>query len=480
MEWWQTLWSVVTVVFFAFIAVVIILENRNPSKTVAWLIVITFIPIAGFLFYLIFGQNYRKKKRFRRKELADFGELRAVVAKRLAADDVGSAANDPGRQRLVNLIVHNSQSPVTMRNRVNVLTNGIEKFRALIQALNGATHHIHMQYYIWRADGVGRDIQRVLIEKARAGVEVRIIYDSVGSWRLDKQYIQELRAAGAEIYPFLPVVLPLAASKINYRNHRKIVVVDGEVAFMGGLNIGDEYLGKDPRLGFWRDTHLQVWGDAVYVLQAIFLMDWAFVKGETHHRLHRSIYFPVHDVQERQFMQIAASGPDSEWEAVMQAYFTAITSATRSVHITSPYFIPDDSILMAIKTAALSGIDVTLILPGRPDHRIVYWATMSYVEELLQAGVNVYVYQKGFIHAKILIIDGVIASLGTANMDIRSFYYNFEVNALIYDEKIVRTLEDDFHRDLRDSRRVTHGDIANRTFPQKLKESSARLFSPLL
>ena len=297
---------------------------------------------------------------------------------------------------------------------------------------------------------------------------------------LRRSYIDELREAGVEIYPFLPVAFPVITSKLNYRNHRKIVVVDGKVAFMGGLNIGDEYLGKDPRMGFWRDTHLEVRGDAVALLQAIFLMDWDFVKGESHYRLQEEMYFPAHNVREKQFVQFPPSGPDSEWEAIMQAYFTAVTSATQSVHITSPYFIPDDSMLMAIKTAAFSGVDVKLILPSRPDHKIVFWATMSYVQELLEAGVNVYLYEKGFIHAKILIVDGVVASLGTANMDIRSFYYNFEVNALIYDERIVKRLEEDFQQDLKDSRRVTLGDLYRPALRQKLKESSARLFSPLL
>lgn len=480
MEWWITIGSAILFIFFCFIAVVIVLENRNPSKTLAWLIVLTFIPIAGFFFYLMFGQNFRKKKRFRKKELADFGELQHVVDKQRGLDHVEhTLSSDPSR-RLVNLVLRNSLSPFTMYNRMDVLTNGVETFSAIIQALDEATHHIHMQYYIWRDDAIGRDIQRILIEKARAGVEVRIIYDGVGSWRLSRSYIHELKQAGVEIYPFLPVALPVTASKVNYRNHRKIVVVDGKVAFMGGLNIGDEYLGKDPRMGFWRDTHLQVHGDAVYALQAIFFMDWAFVVGESHHRLHQRVYFPAHSVRDIQFVQIAASGPDSEWEAIMQAYFVAVASATETVHITSPYFIPDDSILMAIKTAALSGVDVKLILPERPDYKIVYWATMSYLEELLEAGVQVFLYKKGFIHAKILIVDGLVASLGTANMDIRSFYYNFEVNALIYDKGIVRDLEADFQEDLKRSRQVTLGEIHSRPLRRKLLESSARLFSPLL
>lgn len=481
MDWWALVSSTVLFIFFGFIAVVIVLENRNPSKTLAWLIVLTFLPIVGFFFYLFFGQNVRKKKRFRRKELADFGELQLVADQQLGNDYLEHIwADDISRRRLVNLVLRNSQSPFTVNNHIHILTNGVETFRAIIQALNSATHHIHMQYYIWRNDDIGRDIQRVLIEKAKTGVEVRVIYDGVGSWYLDKSYIEELRSAGVEVYPFSPVVFPVVTSRVNYRNHRKIIVVDGKVAFMGGLNIGDEYLGKDERMGFWRDTHLQVRGDAVYMLQAIFMMDWAFVKGESHFRLQEDIYFPAHNVRERHFVQIAASGPDSEWEAIMQAYFTAIVSATESVHITSPYFIPDDSMLMAIKTAALSGVDVKIIIPARPDHKIVYWATHSYLEELVEAGVQVYLYEKGFIHAKILIVDGLLASLGTANMDIRSFYHNFEVNALIYDEAIVQRLEDDFQQDLKDSRHVTWGDLYDRPLRQKLKESSARLFSPLL
>lgn len=483
MEWWTILIAIIMFIFFCFAAIVIVLENKNPSKTLAWLVVMTFIPIVGFFFYLMFGQNFRKKRKFRKKELEDFGELELLVNQQFGEhyiEEILEKEKNHSRRRLINLVVHNSQSPFTMNNRVNVLTNGVETFHAILQALSEATHHIHMQYYIWRNDGVGRDIQRILIEKAEAGVEVRVIFDGVGSFDLDKSYIQELRNAGAEVYPFLPVVFPIITSRVNYRNHRKIVVVDGKVAFMGGLNIGDEYLGKDPRFGFWRDTHLQLRGDAVYVLQAIFFMDWAFVKGESHFRLQDPAYFPAHAVREKHFVQIAASGPDSDWEAIMQAYFTAIASATRYVHITTPYFIPDDSILTVIKTAALSGIDVKLIIPGRPDHKFVHWATKSYLDELLEAGVKVYAYEKGFIHAKILTVDGVVASIGTANMDMRSFYYNFEVNALIYDENIVKRLEDDFMEDLAASREITLAEVYGRSFGQKLKESSARLFSPLL
>lgn len=481
MSWFIYVLLLTIFVIYLFTLVVIILEKRNPSKTVAWVIVVTFLPVIGFISYLMVGQNFRKRRKFRRKELEDFGELALLIDQQAVTNEPEQMlATDTNRRRLVNLIYKNSQAPFTVKNHITVLTNGVETFHALLQALRTATHHIHMQYYIWRDDALGQDIARILKEKARAGVEVRVIYDAVGSWRLKKSYIADLQAAGVQVYPFLPVALPLATSKVNYRNHRKIVVVDGKVAFTGGLNIGDEYLGKDTRMGFWRDTHLMLRGDAVYPLQAIFFMDWAFVKDDTHHWLHSGAYFPAHAIEEKHFVQIASSGPDSDWEAILQAYYTAIASATHSVYITTPYFIPDDSILMAIKTAALSGIDVKLIIPARPDHKIVFWATMSYVEELLEAGVKVYQYEKGFVHAKVLIVDGVVASLGTANMDLRSFFYNFEVNALIYDKETVTRLKADFSEDLRHCREVTLAEMYGRPLRRKLIESSARLFSPLL
>ncbi|QXM07405.1 cardiolipin synthase [Crassaminicella indica] len=472
-----TVFSIYTI----FIAIIIFMENKNPSKTIAWLLVLVLIPIAGFIFYLLMGQNVRKKKIFKNKKTRDFPYFEQVAhIQRDAIKDKELFKNNESfvKKRLISLILNNSKAPFTINNRLKVLTNGDETFTAIIKALKLAKHHIHLEYFIIKNDHIGKLIKKILMEKARAGVEVRVIYDSVGSWRLGKGYLREMRDAGVHIYGFSPVAFPVLSRKLNYRNHRKIIVIDGQIGFLGGLNIGDEYLGKDPNLGFWRDSHLKVEGEAVYGLQNIFLMDWLFTAKEEID--FDKNYFPKLHYYGEQLIQIAASGPDSDWESIMQAYFSIISSAEDRIWINTPYFVPGESIMMALKTAALSGVDVRIILPSKPDHKTVFWASMSNIEELLEAGVRIYQYTKGFIHAKIMLVDGVAASIGTANFDIRSFQINFEVNAFIYDEKIVSGMEKNFLIDISDSIELNLEEFLKRPMINKIKESAARLFSPLL
>lgn len=375
-------------------------------------------------------------------------------------------------------MVNVSQSPFTLRNRSKILTNGDETFRQMIQDMSEAKHHIHFQFYIIRHDTTGQQFKQVLIDKAREGVKVRVIYDGVGSVRLDKRYITELKEAGVEVVTFFPVILPFLNNKLNYRNHRKIVIIDGKIGFVGGLNIGDEYLGKDTRYGFWRDSHVRLEGESVYLLQNIFLKDWFFVTEEN---IEGDSYYPsLIEEPGEELIQIASSGPDSDWESIWQMYFSIIATAQEKIYITSPYFVPDDSISMALKTAALSGLDVRILLPSRPDHQTVFWASRSYFQELLEAGVRFYLYQPGFVHAKILLVDGVVASIGTANMDIRSFQHNFEVNAIIYNSNSVYKLEEDFINDLMDSKELTLKEYKRRPWHHRILESVARLLSPLL
>jgi cardiolipin synthase A/B len=375
-------------------------------------------------------------------------------------------------------MVNVSQSPFTLNNTTRILTNGGEAFRQMMLDLSEAKEHIHFQFYIIRNDTTGNQFKQVLIDKARQGVAVRVIYDGVGSVMLDRKYIAELREAGVEVVSFFPVILPFLNNKLNYRNHRKIVVIDGKIGFVGGLNIGDEYLGKSTRFGFWRDSHMRVEGEAVYLLQNIFLKDWFFVTNEN---IEGPQYFPpIRGTVGEELIQIASSGPDSDWESIWQMYFSIITTAQEKIYITSPYFIPDDSIMMALKTASLSGLDVRILLPSRPDHHTVFWASRSYFQELLDAGVRFYLYQPGFVHAKILLVDGVVASIGTANMDIRSFQHNFEVNAIIYNSNSVFKLEEDFINDLAESKELTLEEYSQRPWPHRISESVARLLSPLL
>lgn len=467
-------------IYALFIAILIMLENRDPSRTIAWILVLVFIPILGFLLYIFVGQNLRKKRKVRRHlKDSEAIELDAVIKNQLRMlqkPEYVLHRSINSHKRLVKLVLRNSNSPFTVNNRCWVLTNGQETFEAILDSISSAKKHLHLEYYIIKPDNIGRKIQQLLIEKANQGVKVRLLYDAVGSRKLKGRFIKSLKKAGVDVAVFLPVKFPFIHSRINYRNHRKIIIVDGKTGYVGGLNIGDEYLGLG-ELGFWRDTHIKIEGESVYSLQNIFLYDWHFATG---HKIMSPEYFPELPQYGSLPVQITTSGPDSEWASILQSYFAAIVSAKERIYITSPYFVPDQSILMALKTAALSGVDVKIILPGIPDYKIVHWASMSYLTSIIEAGVKVYLYQKGFMHAKILLIDGVVASVGTTNMDMRSFNLNFEVNALIYDKGIVKRLEDDFYTDLQDSRMVTHEECLNKGLLCRFKESSARLLSPIL
>jgi len=486
MDWSEIIawaFSAIFTLSIILIAIVIVLENRNPNKTVTWLTVLYLLPIVGFIFYIFFGRNFRRKRRVKSKYTNNLlGNIDAIVEMQKQMFNHKETFNDEQfylKKRLINLLLRSNEAPFSLNNEVVILTNADQKFRAVFKAINEAKSHIHVEYFIIKDDKIGRAFCRRLADKAKQGVEVRIIYDGVGSWKVDfkRSFFDELRQAGAQIQCFVPIRVPFLNSKINYRNHRKIIVIDGEVGFVGGINIGDEYLGKDAKHGFWRDTHLELRGNAVYSLQRIFLEDWYFVSKQ---KLIDKCYFPNHSYKGDKLVQIAASGPDSDWDSIMQLYYSAMASAQEKIHIITPYFIPDDSIIMALKTAALSGVDVRIIIPSRPDHHIVYWATHSYLGELLRAGVKVYKYKKGFVHAKVLLVDSVVGSVGTANMDIRSFQLNYEVNALIYNDITAKRLEQDFMQDISDSRLISLDEFNSRSFFCKIKESGARLLSPLL
>lgn len=482
-EAWDKIWNIFGIIFTLYsfsIGLIIFLENNNPARTISWLLILFLVPIVGFVFYILFGQDLRRKKRFKKKKDKDFRYLQNVVkTQRELLDEIDLFDNDESlvKSRLINLLLRNSNSPFTINNRADVLTNGVETFDSIIKALSKAKHHIHMEYFIIRDDNIGNIIKNILIEKAKSGIEVRVIYDSVGSWKLKKEYTQSLKEAGVEIYPFFPVIFPVLSRELNYRNHRKVIIIDGKIGYLGGLNIGDEYLGDNSYLGFWRDTHIKIQGEAIYSLQNIFLKDWKFVSNK---KILSKEYYPKLEYYGEQLIQITSSGPDSDWQSILQAYFTMISTAENRIWIATPYLVPDESITMALKTAALSGIDVKIIIPSKPDHFLVYWATKANLEELLQAGVNVYTYEAGFIHSKLLLVDGIGGSIGTANLDIRSLKINFEVNAFIYDEEVVDRLERDYIKDLSDSKQINLEEYSKRSIGLKFLESLGKLLSPLL
>ncbi len=466
----------ITILFTTF---VIILEDNNPIKTISWIIVVILLPVLGMILYLNFGRNFRKEKLFSRKGLTDYQSIKTFEPYQIENLDHDLIRRNPklyDKKHIMKLLLNNSKALLTQRNKIQILNNGELTFQSILEAIRSARDHIHLEYYIYEDDGIGNEIADILIEKARGGVEVRFIYDDVGSWGLGKKFISRLKEAGIEIYPFMPVRLPMFTHRINYRNHRKVLVVDGTTGYVGGINVADKYIHGEEEIGFWRDTHVKLEGDSVHSLQAVFLTDWYFVSQQS---VNAPRYFPQHPVTEEHLVQITASGPDSDWASIMQAYFLAIGTADHHIYISTPYFIPNESILTALKTAALSGINVRILLPGRSDLSLHLWSSMSFVSGLLRAGVEIYTYQKGFNHGKILMVDGVFGSVGTANMDLRSFDKNFEVNALIYDEQAVSGLEKSFLEDLKHSKKLEPEEFRKRPFRLKIRESIARAVSPL-
>ncbi len=461
-------------------AIMVVREKRDPAKTSTWVLILIALPIAGLIFYIFFGQYHRKEKIFNRKGLRDLQQIERISRSqiiKLHVQKLDQSNQITDNLNIITLLLNNSKALLTEFNEVEILQNGKDAFSSIIDALNTAESSIHIEFYIVSDDVIGNRIKDILIAKAKAGVEVRLVFDDVGSWSLPKKFIKSLTESGVQVYPFMEVKFPLFTSKVNYRNHRKIIVVDGKVGFIGGMNIADRYIVGSKELGPWRDTMLKLKGDAVNSLQVIFLVDWYFVTGQD--ISDRKIYFPKHDIATHHPIQITACGPDSDWASIMQAFFLAITKAKHHIYVASPYFIPNESILTALKTASLSGVDVRIMLPGKSDSTVVYWSSLSYISELIEAGIKVYLYQNGFNHSKILMIDTSFSSVGSANMDIRSFEDNFEVAAIIYDKQITSQLEESFLNDLSKSMFVTADEWELRSRKNNLKESVARLFSPL-
>jgi len=469
--------SILITILGTVIGFVIFLENRHPAQTLTWLVVLGGFPLLGFIFYLFFGRNYRKEKMFREKYFLD----RQAFLQHEGQDPVSEGKIQQAgehQKKLFYLAQRLGNSPISFGTDTKILTNGDETFSHIIEELSKAVHHIHLEYYIVRDDEIGEKIKSILIQKVREGVKVRFLYDAVGSWKLSKSYIQHLISEGVEMVPFGPVRLPFLNSKFNFRNHRKIIVIDGSIGFVGGLNIGDEYLGRNEHFGFWRDTHLMLKGEGVRSLQLIFLQDWYYMTNRSF--LTSEYLSPILEENKHGGVQLIAGGPDNEWSAIKNIFFSMITSAKESVWIASPYFIPDEDIFSAIKIAALSGIDVRILVPNKPDKRIVFHASRSYFPDLLDAGVKIYEYEKGFMHSKFLIVDYELASIGTSNMDMRSFHLNFEVNAFLYRTKSTEKLVREYLNDLQNAREIHAETFRKRHLGYRLLESTSRLLSPLL
>jgi len=460
------------------VSIIIFLENRNPARTLTWIILLAIFPLFGFVFYLIFGQNYKKKMVYRKKAIND-QNANGLISGSEDIEVKEFIAQNQRLEYLINIAAKQSNTPVTMNTFTKILTNGSETFPKIIEELKKAKHHIHIEFYIVRNDEIGNQLKDILIEKALNGVKVRFLYDAVGSWKLSRNFVKDLRKAGVEILPFSPVKIPVLNDTINYRNHRKIIVIDSNVGFVGGLNIGDEYLGKNHYFGKWRDTHLYLNGEGVRTLQFIFLQDWYYMTNEL---IDDKEYFDINasSYSSKGAIQLVSGGPDRKHEVIKELFFAMITSARKSIYIASPYFVPDEDILTALKVAANGGVKVKILMPDRPDKKIVFYASRSYFPELLEAGVEIYEYRQGFLHSKILIVDDEIASVGTANMDMRSFRLNFEVTAFLYLEESINHLVNDFNNDIHDSEAIIFNDFKKRPIYKRIFESLSRLMAPLL
>ncbi len=457
--------------------IVIILERKNPEKTIAWLLVFIVFPPFSLFFYAFLGRNWKKHKLHNETNI----NIQELIYEALKGVNHHSYAS------LIELLSKNSESPLFRDNTIKIFKDGSEKFKELKKELLNAKNHIHLEYYIVKSDVIGNEIKDILIKKASEGVKIRFILDRVGSIGIKRQYIRDLKEAGIDVVQYSYFLAPLLRhinTQINYRNHRKIVVIDGKIGFVGGINIGDEYLGKS-KYGYWRDTHIMVKGDFVLGLQAVFLDDFATIKEANKELFYYDNnfeeFFPSTENNNRKLMQLIKSGPDSEFPAIEQAILKMISMAEDHIYITTPYFIPSESILNSLKIASLSGVSVHILFPGKYDHILVYYASRTYLEDLAKNGVRIYFYDShSFVHAKTTSVDGKICTIGTANMDIRSHQLNYEINAVIYDTDTTEELENLFFEDLKHSKRVTLDYFNNLSPLTKAFEAFCRIFSSLM
>ncbi|MFT8318486.1 MAG: cardiolipin synthase [Sporolactobacillus sp.] len=461
---------------------VVFLERKSVSSTWAWLMILNFIPIVGFFFYLIFGQNLSRRKIFKWDHLVHERTKERVAGQMQAIRDKSAPFTQPilrDYHGLIYMNLNNDEAPLSLNNKLDIYTDGEHKFRQLLEDIHNAQHHIHIEYYIFRSDFLGHEIIDALAEKARQGVTVRLLVDDEGSRQLSKKLTRQLVRCGGKFQTFFPGRLPLLNMRINYRNHRKLVIIDGLIGYIGGFNVGDEYLGLNAKYGYWRDTHLRIIGGSVNSIQARFLLDWRQASGE---KVPFQEYYHLDDLRHYGDVgvQIVSSGPDRRWEQIKNAIIKMILSAKDYVYIQTPYLIPDDSLLNAISIASLSNVDIRIMIPNKPDHPFVYWATYSNIGGLLEAGARVFLYQNGFLHAKTIVVDGRLASVGTSNIDYRSFSLNFEVNAFIYNEATACELAAIFLKDIKLSKELTMKDYRNRPMKIRFKESISRLMSPIL
>lgn len=460
--------------------IIVFFQRKDPSSVWAWLLLLYFIPILGFLLYLLIGYDYRKQQRFRSKEIED--QLHAAInmqEHRIRNQEMKIMKGYEPYDHLVLYNLKTSDAIYTNHNQVQIFTDGKVLFDNIISEIQQAKKYIHIQSYIISDGQLLQRLLPVLEEQANAGIPVRLFFDGMGGRHLGTQTLQRLSQAGIQVGIFFPALFRKLHLRMNYRNHRKIIVIDGTYGYIGGFNIGDEYLGLNKKYGYWRDTHLKISGEAVFDLQLRFAMDWHYATGEN--LFLQPNYFEIfRHPTGKTGIQIIRSGPDSKFEEIKANILQLIYKAKHYIYIQTPYFIPDPSVLQAFIIAALSGIDVRIMIPSKPDHPFIFWITNSYLGELLQAGGRVFYYNNGFLHAKGILVDGVVCSYGTANMDYRSFLLNFEINATIFDQNIVQQFERIFMADLEFCHEIIFDDYQKRSIKTRIKEQVSRLLAPLM
>ena len=473
------IWGIVAVLAFRlvylavilFTIVIVLLDNRNPVKTMAWVLVLVFLPVVGLAFYFFFGRNTRKERLISKKGFSRLSKR--PMAEYQAQEALGDFT---GRNQLIPFFHRVSNALPFEGNGVQVFTDGYSMYQELFRRIAKAKHHIHLVFYIFEDDAVGRLLRDLLIDKAREGVSVRLLYDDVGCWDVNPMFYDEMLCEGIEVRSFLKVRFPQFTSKVNYRNHRKLAIIDGKVGFIGGMNIALRYL-KGVPWGVWRDTHICLKGKAVYGIQTAFLTDWFAVDRTL---LTSAQYFPKMDTVGTSVAQIVTSDPVGEWHDIMLGLVKAISCAQRYIYVETPYFLPTEQVMAAFQTAALSGVDVRLMIPKKADAFITHKGTMSYLDELMKSGVKVYFYRAGFLHSKLWVADDEWASVGSTNLDFRSFEHNFEANAFFYDEKTVCTMKEIFLEDMKKCMTLSQKIWDKRSFKNKIVESVVRLLAPLL
>lgn len=482
MDWFSICFIVVVCINFLLMISMVFLEKRKPENIIAWLTALTFLPIIGFLFYIVFGSglSVRTRRMIKKKRISERDIIRNIKGiQTLEEAKVDGILKDD--QELVSLCYSYGSYPLP-GNDIKIYTNGSDKLADLKKDLLNAKKSINIEYYIFANDKTGNDIMKILCQKAREGVDVKLIYDSIGSRKAPRRFFKKLEDAGGQVGEFFPpfMHIRLINLKLNYRNHRKVVVVDGKIGYTGGINIRNDHLGLDKKLKPWRDTHIRVEGAGVYALQNIFLDDWRYCKNDnTPLRLYlENGYFPSPTIKGNATTQLVTSGPDSAVPKILEAYVKMITNAKKRVYIQTPYFIPDDVFISALRIAVKSGIDVRIMVPKIPDKKTVYLATLSYLKEVAELGIKIYLYN-GFLHSKTLLVDDNKLSIGTCNTDNRSFRLNFEDTVIIYSKELNEQHRDIFEDDIKHSQQVDLNYFKKKRWLTKILQAIMHLFSAI-